>query len=224
MYEGGRFSAATRRDLLEREVDLPTAARRPPHRCVNELLLTRLGDANGVLLESVAKFQKQHKSLLMDIARNYIESTRRRWPRQAVPKSYSTMVKQTLLGKSKKMRYSMWSLLHTLRWTRERGGFDGLCARDHYSEREPVVYTQLNVALILMDQMDKAGALLPLEPEACPICREPVAAWGTACHLEPCRHWVCARCSEGYMQERCQDTCPLCRTRVAEYVEVSIQR
>ena len=93
-----------------------------------------------------------------------------------------------------------------------------MCARrDHYSESHTAKFFQLNAALLLIDHM-YGESEEPRGVDKCPICRDAVAEWDAGCQLEPCRHWLCARCARDYMQARDNDECPVCRERVAEYV------
>jgi len=99
--------------------------------------------------------------------------------------------------------------------------FNGLCVCDHYNEHQPGPLFQLHLLYRLVLLLERLNVLEARPPAVdCAIClTATVAAAGEAWHqLEPCRHWLCGRCGESWMQEQAQHSCPMCRARIVLYV------
>lgn len=141
------FTLALRDKMLATELTLPAAARRPAERSVNEYILDQLGEQRappeqpstpGVrispplarLAPRVTAHQQAHMTELRELAEQYIEAMKTKWPEHARAKTLQAMVRQTLYGVSTKTPYSLSRLIRTLSRMRNRErGFEHLCAR-----------------------------------------------------------------------------------------------
>lgn len=216
------FTERRRAAYLDARKRLPPAARRPPYRCANKYVLDRLGP-DGNLLPVVRSYLLTRRAWLEDRARAYIQKIGPRWPETHCRRAtFETMVWQTCT--SGNSRYSLAALVQTLhRQAKRPRGFEILCARDHYVKYQAAKYFQLNLTLGLIDNMDEEG-VLPKEPCTgvdCGICLAIVEDRPGWCHLEPCRHLICATCAVDYLQSGCDRRCPECRASVIDFVPVN---
>lgn len=203
-------------------MQLPPAARRPPHPCVNSYISDRLGPG-GVLVPDAVDFLSERQAWLEQRAEAYIKTAGAQWPEDhASIRTFITMVKQTCSPRPSK--YSLSNLVALLYRQRSKpGGAEVLRARDYYSKAHAAKYFQLNLVLGLIDNMDALGFQLPAAPRAkadCVVCFAMVEDRARWCHLEPCRHFLCADCTNELLRACGGGTCPLCRADVVEYVHV----
>jgi len=99
--------------------------------------------------------------------------------------------------------------------------FESHLGSDHYNEHQPGPLFQLHLLYRLVLLLERLNVLEARPPAVdCAIClTATVAAAGESWHqLEPCRHWLCGRCGESWMQEQAQHSCPMCRARIVLYV------
>jgi len=216
------YSAKHRAQLLQRREQLPPTARRPPHRCPNQYVLERLGPT-GKLVAPAKDWLVSRRDWLKDRAQAYIDAAGPHWPEDHNRSStLVSMVKQTC--SSKRSKYSLHSLVASLhRQLQTADGFATLCARDCYSKAHAAKYFQLNLTLGLIDNMDDDGVELPKVPvalAACSICLSRVKDCAEWCQLEPCRHFLCACCTDELIRTTGGQQCPECRKAVIDFVDV----
>ena len=231
--EGERFDAAKRRSLLDDGKLLPFAFRAPPIRCVTEFVLTSLADKDGQLKGHVRAWMENpdNEPALRRFKMEYGQKNVRNWPSNYSPTTFYTMLAHTLFGLQSAKQSHTYAFkttyhfvpyrLKQLHRVRVESGFDGLCAVDHHTGKDPGPWFQLHLLYRLTLKLEEIGVLdtRPRTETDCPICFARVEGAGQPWyHLEPCRHWLCSSCGDEYMQARAENKCPQCRSRIVMYV------